>query len=305
MASNRQVCPNGHPLARPGMTFCETCGAPIGAAMGTAMGAVSYVPPTTPLAGGHSNAPLLAAVAVAVIIAVAVGSYFVLAPKAATTAAPSFPVAVVPTGTPSGGQSATAVPSAAMSAVPSAVMSAPPSAVMPAPPSAAMSAAPSATAVAGKTCHSAKFAVTVTYPTAWYEYTADADRTCALFDPKPFPTITDGSEPTGVIEMFSEANPMAKVVSDYQAGGAKVLQMTPTAIDGKAATLFEIDDTGVGVAPNGMHEYLYLIDMGQTTLVVGTQGIYDPSAATADWPYDGYKDNIKVVDSIAKALKFD
>jgi hypothetical protein len=197
------------------------------------------------------------------------------------------------------GQVVSAAPSGAQSASPD-VTTAP---VVTAPPE--VTAAPVITPVAGKTCHSAKFAVTVTYPTAWYEYTADADRTCALFDPKPFPTITDGSEPTGVIEMFSEANPMAKVVSDYQAGGAKVLQMTPTAIDGKAATLFEIDFTGFGVAPNGMHEYLYLIDMGQTTLVVGTQGIYDPSAATADWPYDGYKDNIKVVDSIAKALKFD
>jgi hypothetical protein len=273
--------------------------------MGTAMGAVSYVPPTTPLAGGHSNAPLLAAVAVAVIIAVAVGSYFVLAPKAATTAAPSFPVAVVPTGTPSGGQSATAVPSAAMSAVPSAVMSAPPSAVMPAPPSAAMSAAPSATAVAGKTCHSDKFGVTVTYPTAWYEYTGDADRTCALFDPKPFPTITDGSEPQGAIEIFSQADPMAKVVADYQGAGGKVLRNVATTVDGRAATVLEIDDSGNGVAPNGMHEYMYLIDLGQTTLCVVTQGIYDPSVATADWPYDGYKDNVKVVDSIATTLKFD
>jgi hypothetical protein len=238
----------------------------------------------------------LAAVA---IIAVGAGSYLVLAPKAGTTAAPSVPRAAVATKTLADGQVVSAAPSGAQSASPD-VTTAP---VVTAPPE--VTAAPVITPVAGKTCHSAKFAVTVTYPTAWYEYTADADRTCALFDPKPFPTITDGSEPTGVIEMFSEANPMAKVVSDYQAGGAKVLQMTPTAIDGKAATLFEIDDTGVGVAPNGMHEYLYLIDMGQTTLVVGTQGIYDPSAATADWPYDGYKDNIKVVDSIAKALKFD
>ena len=223
------------------------------------------------------------------VIVVAAGSFFVLAPKAATTAAPSIPIAAAASRTPAGGQSAPVATLGAKSAAPSAVES----------------TAPVITPVAGKTCHSSKFAVTVTYPTAWYEYTADADRTCALFDPKPFPTITDGSEPTGVIEMFSEANPMAKVVSDYQTGGAKVLQMTPTTIDGKAATLFEIDDTGVGVAPNGMHEYLYLIDMGQTTLVVGTQGIYDPSAATADWPYDGYKDKDQMLSAIARALKFD
>ena len=303
MTSNQQVCPNGHPLARPGMTFCETCGAPIGAAVGTAMGAVSYVPATTPPAGGRSNAPLLAALAVAAIIAVAVGSYFVLAPKAATTAAPSFPVAVVPTGTPSAVMSA--VPSAVESAAPSAVESAAPSAVESAVPSAVESAAPSATAVAGKTCHSDKFGVTVTYPTAWYEYTGDADRTCALFDPKPFPTITDGSEPQGAIEIFSQADPMAKVVADYQGAGGKVLRNMATTVDGRAATLLEIDDSGNGVAPNGMHEYMYLIDMGQTTLCVATQGIYDPSVATADWPYDGYKDNVKVVDSIAATLKFD
>ena len=295
MASNRQVCPNGHPLARPGMTFCETCGAPIG----VPAAAPSSAPAAAIVGSARSNTPLMLGLAAVAIIAAAAGSYLVLAPKAATTAAPSVPRAAVATKTLADGQVVSAAPSGAQSASPD-VTTAP---VVTAPPE--VTAAPVITPVAGKTCHSAKFAVTVTYPTAWYEYTADADRTCALFDPKPFPTITDGSEPTGVIEMFSEANPMAKVVSDYQAGGAKVLQMTPTAIDGKAATLFEIDDTGVGVAPNGMHEYLYLIDMGQTTLVVGTQGIYDPSAATADWPYDGYKDNIKVVDSIAKALKFD
>jgi len=262
---------------------------------------------------------LLAALAVAAIIAVAVGSYFVLAPKAATTAAPSFPVAVVPTGTPSAVMSAvpsavesaapsaveSAAPSAVESAAPSAVESAAPSAVESAVPSAVESAAPSATAVAGKTCHSDKFGVTVTYPTAWYEYTGDADRTCALFDPKPFPTITDGSEPQGAIEIFSQADPMAKVVADYQGAGGKVLRNMATTVDGRAATLLEIDDSGNGVAPNGMHEYMYLIDMGQTTLCVATQGIYDPSVATADWPYDGYKDNVKVVDSIAATLKFD
>ena len=285
MTSNQQVCPNGHPLARPGMTFCETCGAPIG----VSAAAVSPAPSAPTVAGPRSNTPLILGLAAVVVIVVAAGSFFVLAPKAATTAAPSIPIAAAASRTPAGGQSAPVATLGAKSAAPSAVES----------------TAPVITPVAGKTCHSAKFGVTVTYPAAWYEYTADADRTCALFDPKPFPTITDGSEPTGVIEMFSEANPMAKVVSDYQTGGAKVLQMTPTTIDGKAATLFEIDDTGVGVAPNGMHEYMYLIDLGQTTLVVVTQGIYDPSAATADWPYDGYKDNIKVVDSIAKALKFD
>ena len=285
MTSNQQVCPNGHPLARPGMTFCETCGAPIG----VPAAAVSPAPSAPTVAGPRSNTPLILGLAAVVVIVVAAGSFFVLAPKAATTAAPSIPIAAAASRTLAGGQSAPVATLGAKSAAPSAVES----------------TAPVITPVAGKTCHSAKFGVTVTYPAAWYEYTADADRTCALFDPKPFPTITDGSEPTGVIEMFSEANPMAKVVSDYQTGGAKVLQMTPTTIDGKAATLFEIDDTGVGVAPNGMHEYMYLIDLGQTTLVVVTQGIYDPSAATADWPYDGYKDNIKVVDSIAKALKFD
>ncbi len=295
MTSNQQVCPNGHPLTRPGMTFCETCGAPIGAPAAAA----SPAPSAAIVGSARSNTPLMLGLAAVAIIAVAAGSYLVLAPKAATTAAPSVPIAAVATKTLAGGQPSPAASAWAVSAAPD-VTTAPD---VTAPPD--VTPAPVITPVAGKTCHSAKFAVTVTYPAAWYEYTADADRTCALFDPKPFPTITDGSEPTGVIEMFSEANPMAKVVSDYQAGGAKVLQMTPTTIDGKAATLFEIDDTGVGVAPNGMHEYLYLIDMGQTTLVVGTQGIYDPSAATADWPYDGYKDNIKVVDSIARTLKFD
>lgn len=251
--------------------------------------AASPVPPVMPVAGGRSSTPIVVGLAIAAIIAVAAGSYVVLAPKAATTAAPSAPRTAAATRTPAGGQSAPVATLGAKSAAPSAVKS----------------TAPVITPVAGKTCHSAKFGVTVTYPTAWYEYTADADRTCALFDPKPFPTITDGSEPQGIIVIFSQAKPMAKVVSDYQAGGAKVLQMTPTTIDGKAATLFEIDDTGVGVAPNGMHEYLYLIDMGQTTLAVAAQGIYDPSAATADWPYDGYKDNVKVVDSIARTLKFD
>jgi hypothetical protein len=237
--------------------------------------------------------------AIAAIIAVAAGSYLVLAPKAATTAAPSVPGAAAASRTPAGGQSAPAATLGAKSAAPD-VTTAPD---LTAPPD--VTPAPVVTPVAGKTCHSAKFAVTVTYPTAWYEYTADADRTCALFDPKPFPTITDGSEPQGIIVIFSEAKPMASAVADYQATGAKVLQMTPTTIDGKAATLFEIDYTGVGVAPNGMHEYLYLFDMGQTTLEVAAQGIADPSLATADWPYDGYKDNVKVVDSIATTLKFD
>lgn len=255
--------------------------------------AASPVPPVMPVAGGPSSTPIVVGLAIAAIIAVAAGSYFVLAPKAATTAAPSIPIAAAASRTPAGGQSAPVATLGAKSAAPSSVESTAPD----------VTTAPVTTPVAGKTCHSAKFAVTVTYPAAWYEYTGDADRTCAFFDPKPFPT--DGSEPTATIEIFSQAKPMAKVISDYQAGGAKVLQMTPTTIDGKAATLFEIDDTGVGVAPNGMHEYLYLIDMGQTTLAVAAQGIYDPSAATADWPYDGYKDNVKVVDSIARTLKFD
>jgi hypothetical protein len=281
------------------MTFCETCGAPVGAPIGAPTPAVSPALLATPVAGGRSITPMMVGLAAAVIIAVAAGSYLVLAPKAAMPVAPYAPGSAAASRTPAGGQSAPVETLGAKSAGPD-VTTAPD---VTAPPD--VTAAPVVTAVAGKTCHSDKFGVTVTYPTAWYEYTGDTGRTCSLFDPKPFPTITDGSDPQGIIVIFSQANPMAKVAADYQASGAKVLQMTPTTVDGKAATLFEIDDTGVGVAPNGMHEYLYLIDIGQTTVAVAAQGIYDPSAATADWPYDGYKDNVKVVDSIAKTLKFD
>lgn len=294
MTSYQPVCPNGHPLARPGMTFCETCGAPVGA---PAQGyAVSPGLPPTAVGGARPNTLLMLGLAVVAIIVIVAGSYLVLAPKAAAPATPSIPGVAVATRTLAGGPVASAAPSGAVSAAPDTTAATAPPDVTP---------APVVTPVAGKTCHSAKFAVTVTYPTAWYEYTADADRTCALFDPKPFPTITDGSDPTGAIEIFSLAKPMAQAVSDYQASGSKVLQTTPTTIAGRPATLLEIDYTGVGAAPNGLHEYLYLIDMGQTTLTVAVQGIYDPSVATADWPYDGYKDNVKVADSIARTLKFD
>jgi hypothetical protein len=298
MTSHQRVCPNGHPLVRPGMTFCETCGAPIGAPVGAPPPVVGFAPASAIVAGSRSNTPLILGLAAIAIIVVAAGSYLVLAPKATTTGWPYGSGAQSTLRMLGIGQSPSAAPSGAHSAAPDATSSP----EVTAPPD--VTPAPVVTPVAGKTCHSAKFGVTVTYPTAWYEYTGDPDRTCTLFDPKPFPTITDGSDPQGIIEFFSEANPMAKVVADYQ-GAAKVLQTTPTTIDGRPATLLEIDYTGVGAAPNGLHEYLYLIDMGQTTLAVAAQGIYDPSAATADWPYDGYKDNVKVVDSIARTLKFD
>ena len=156
---------------------------------------------------------------------------------------------------------------------------------------------------AGVTCHSDKLGLTVTYPANWYAYNGDSGRACTYFDPKPFPTITDASDPMGLIELVSFQDSMRSLVA--QPGG-KVLSTKTVTVDGKTATVMEIDDTGVGVAPNGMHEYEYLVDLGSVgTLMLVTQGIFDPSLATTDWPYEGYQDNMKVLDFMASALKFD
>jgi hypothetical protein len=254
--------------------------------------AASPVPPVMPVAGGRSSTPIVVGLAIAAIIAVAAGSYVVLTPKAATTAAPSVPGVAAASRTPAGGQSASPAPSAIPSAAPE-VTAAP-----------AVTVAPDITAVAGKTCHSGKFGVTVTYPVTWNSYSADAGLACTLFDPKPFPVITDGSDPRGAIYIISFQDPFNTEVTSWEAAG-KLVSKNQTTIDGKAAVVMEIDDTGVGVAPNGMRDYLYLIDIGTGTLLIGTSGISDPSFATVDEPYNGYKDNIKVVDSIARTLKFD
>jgi hypothetical protein len=156
---------------------------------------------------------------------------------------------------------------------------------------------------AGITCHSDKLGLTVTYPASWYAYNGDSGRACTYFDPKPFPTITDSSDPQGLIELASFQDSMSTLVSNP---GGKIISSKTTTVAGKNATVMEIDDTGVGVAPNGMHDYEYLVDLGSAgTLMLVTQGIFDPSLATTDWPYEGYQDNMKVLDFMASALKFD
>ena len=172
-------------------------------------------------------------------------------------------------------------------------------------PKTSATAAPKTTPVPlGALCHSDKFGLTVSYLLAWHEYTADSALTCTLFDPKPFPVITDGSDPRGLIEIVSFADPSAAEVTQFEKSG-KLVSKVATNVDGRTATVLEIDDTGTGVAPNGMHDYLYLIDIGAGTLAIGTSGISDPALATADWPYQGYQVNVKIVDAMANALKFD
>jgi hypothetical protein len=147
--------------------------------------------------------------------------------------------------------------------------------------------------------------VTVTYPATWYAYAGDAERACTLFDPKPFTVSGANAQVLGAVTIFSAPDSMDRTVAEYAASAGKVLQERTTMIDGRNATILEIDDTGSGVAPAGMHEYLYVIVYGDQSLIVGTQGIADPSHATRDWPYEGYQDNLPTVDFIAHSLTFD
>jgi hypothetical protein len=214
---------------------------------------------------------------VGVILLILVVGAYVAFLRPATTAAPSL--AVPASGSP-------AVPS-----VPASASAAP-----------AVSVAPTA-AIAGTECHNAAFGVTVSYPKGWYAYATNHKPGCDYFNKKAAPVA--GDDMPALISITGDSKSMATAVADYKAAGGKVLRDETTTVDGHTATLLEIDSTGDGVAPNGMHEYLYLIETGSTTLIISVQGIADPSLATADWPYDGYPDNTRVVDSIVKSLKFD
>jgi hypothetical protein len=166
---------------------------------------------------------------------------------------------------------------------------------------------PSATPVppAGSTCRGAAYGVTVTYPATWYAYAGDAERACTLFDPKPFTVSGANAQVLGAVTIFSAPDSMDTTVADYAASAGKVLQQRTTTIAGRNATMLEIDEAGVGDAPDGMREYLYVIEYGTQSLIVGTDGIADPSYATTDWPYEGYQDNLLTVDFIAQSLTFD
>jgi hypothetical protein len=257
------------------------------------MGAPAAHPSATVPAAGSRNRIAFAIGGVALFAAAALVAFLVISPRggAVPTPAPTSLVAA-PASSPSPTAPATST-SPASTPTPAATPSPTPEPIVTAEPP------------AGSTCRGAAYGVTVTYPATWYAYAGDAERACTLFDPKPFTVSGANAQVLGAVTIFSAADPMDKTVADYAASAGKVLQQRTTTIAGRNATVLEIDDTGSGVAPAGMHEYLYVIVYGAQSLIVETQGIADPSQATKDWPYEGYQDNLQTVDFIAHSLTFD
>jgi hypothetical protein len=117
------------------------------------------------------------------------------------------------------------------------------------------------------TCTSAAAHAQFEVPAGWFVNATPGDFTCATFAPEPFTIVpnTDGPFPFGTA--WRQTAPVGPSVTET------LISTRDTSVDGRHATVIEVEATGGGLFPAGYRSYRYSVDWAPSgTLVLDVGG---------------------------------
>lgn len=121
----------------------------------------------------------------------------------------------------------------------------------------------------GPSCRDAELGYEVQYPQGWQTNNGEVMPACRLFDPDdvavepqtevPFDIAITMHGSSAPLEVFRTPNRASEVVSSWEA-----------TVDGHEAVVVELRATGDAMLPEGVHTYLYAVELGDQRLVAAT-----------------------------------
>ena len=121
-------------------------------------------------------------------------------------------------------------------------------------------------------CTNARWGYRIRYPADWNVNTGEILPACSLFDPEPI-RIERGTElPDDIaIAILHEAAPFARVTGEQR--GVRVLERTATTVAGREAVRMNVESTGEALRDAGARSYMYVVNLGDASLVISTHDV--------------------------------
>jgi hypothetical protein len=149
--------------------------------------------------------------------------------------------------------------------------------------------------VAGTTqsCTNEAFGLTVRFPARWHTNTGNGVPGCALFDPAPIQFDLEARVvPAVAVLMRREPLPLEAALARVL--GQREVRQEATTVGGRRAVRLETDRPGLLAGPRGVRFYLYLIDLGDATLI----------ASTNEAGMISYRIKTRILDEMMASLRF-